>query len=85
MMLPLLPGLAERTNTTAPKSLIPSNLAILCGGMLLSIGGSTKHCRAYATVGRASARTFKDCVRVGTPSVLMVVTRSILLARHYLM
>ena len=59
MLLPPLPGLAERTNTAASKSLIPINLAILCGGMLLSIGGSTKHCRAYATVGRASARTFK--------------------------
>ena len=64
MMLPLLPGLAERTNTAASKSLIPINLAILCGGMLTRIGASTNFL---------------------VLSIAMVVTRSILLARHYLM
>ena len=61
MILALLPGLAERTNTAASKSLIPINLAILCGGMLTSIGASTN---------------------ILVLSIAMVVTKSILLARH---
>ncbi|MEO8307978.1 MAG: SLC13 family permease [Pseudomonadota bacterium] len=41
LMLPLLLGLAQRTGTAASKSLMPVNFAILCGGMLTSIGTST--------------------------------------------
>jgi di/tricarboxylate transporter len=41
LMLPLLLGLAERTNYPASKTLMPVNLAILAGGMLTSIGTST--------------------------------------------
>jgi di/tricarboxylate transporter len=40
-MLPLLLGLAERTNYPASKTLMPVNCAILAGGMLTSIGTST--------------------------------------------
>ncbi len=41
LMLPLLLGLAERTNYPASKTLMPVNFAILAGGMLTSIGTST--------------------------------------------
>jgi di/tricarboxylate transporter len=41
LMLPLLLGLAERTNYPASKTLMPVNCAILAGGMLTSIGTST--------------------------------------------
>jgi di/tricarboxylate transporter len=41
MMLPLLLGLADRTNYPASKTLMPVNFAILAGGMLTSIGTST--------------------------------------------
>jgi di/tricarboxylate transporter len=41
LMLPLLLGLADRTNYPASKTLMPVNFAILAGGMLTSIGTST--------------------------------------------
>jgi di/tricarboxylate transporter len=41
LMLPLVLGLAERTNYPASKALMPVNCAILVGGMLTSIGTST--------------------------------------------
>jgi di/tricarboxylate transporter len=41
LMLPLLLGLADRTNHPASKTLMPVNFAILAGGMLTSIGTST--------------------------------------------
>jgi len=41
VMLPLLLGLADRTNYPASKTLMPVNFAILAGGMLTSIGTST--------------------------------------------
>jgi di/tricarboxylate transporter len=41
LMLPLLLGLADRTNNPASKTLMPVNFAILAGGMLTSIGTST--------------------------------------------
>jgi di/tricarboxylate transporter len=41
LMLPLLLGLAGRTGYPASKTLMPVNYAILCGGMLTSIGTST--------------------------------------------
>jgi di/tricarboxylate transporter len=41
LMLPLLLGLAARTNYPASKTLMPVNFAILAGGMLTSIGTST--------------------------------------------
>jgi di/tricarboxylate transporter len=41
LMLPLLLGLAQRTNYPASKTLMPVNFAILAGGMLTSIGTST--------------------------------------------
>ncbi len=41
LMLPLLLGLADRTDYPASKTLMPVNFAILAGGMLTSIGTST--------------------------------------------
>ncbi len=41
LMLPLMLGLAERTQYPASKTLMPVNCAILAGGMLTSIGTST--------------------------------------------
>lgn len=41
LMLPMLLGLAARTNYPASKTLMPVNFAILAGGMLTSIGTST--------------------------------------------
>jgi di/tricarboxylate transporter len=41
LMLPLLLGLASRTDYPASKTLMPVNFAILAGGMLTSIGTST--------------------------------------------
>jgi di/tricarboxylate transporter len=41
LMLPLVLGLAERTQYPASKTLMPVNCAILLGGMLTSIGTST--------------------------------------------
>jgi hypothetical protein len=41
LMLPMLLGLAQRTNYPASKTLMPVNCAILAGGMLTSIGTST--------------------------------------------
>ncbi len=41
LMLPLVLGLAERTQYPASKTLMPVNCAILAGGMLTSIGTST--------------------------------------------
>ncbi|MEO6078877.1 MAG: SLC13 family permease [Steroidobacteraceae bacterium] len=41
LMLPLLLGIAERTGSAASKVMMPVNFAILCGGMLTSIGTST--------------------------------------------
>jgi di/tricarboxylate transporter len=41
LMLPMLLGLAERTGQPAAKTLMPTNFAILAGGMLTSIGTST--------------------------------------------
>ena len=41
LMLPLLLSLAQRTGSSASKSLMPVNFAILSGGMLTSIGTST--------------------------------------------
>jgi di/tricarboxylate transporter len=41
MMLPMLLGIAERTNTPASRTLMPVNFAILGGGMVTSIGTST--------------------------------------------
>jgi di/tricarboxylate transporter len=41
LMLPLLLGLAERTDYPASKTLMPVNFAVLVGGMLTSIGTST--------------------------------------------
>lgn len=41
LMLPMLLGLAERTGTPAAKTLMPTNFAILTGGMLTAIGTST--------------------------------------------
>jgi len=41
LMLPLVLGLAERTQYPASKTLMPVNCAILAGGMLTAIGTST--------------------------------------------
>lgn len=41
LMLPLIIGLADRTNHPASKVLMPVNFAVLVGGMLTSIGTST--------------------------------------------
>jgi len=41
LMLPLLLGLANRTDYPASKTLMPVNFAILAGGLLTSIGTST--------------------------------------------
>lgn len=41
LMLPMLLGLAERTGQPVAKTLMPTNFAILTGGMLTSIGTST--------------------------------------------
>ena len=41
MMLPMLLGIAERTGTSASKTLMPVNFAILGGGMVTSLGTST--------------------------------------------
>lgn len=41
MMLPMLLGIAERTGTSAAKTLMPVNFAILGGGMVTSLGTST--------------------------------------------
>ncbi|MEP6548215.1 MAG: SLC13 family permease [Gammaproteobacteria bacterium] len=41
MTLPMLLGIAERTGTSATKTLMPVNFAILGGGMLTTIGTST--------------------------------------------
>ena len=41
MMLPMLLGIAERTGTSATKTLMPVNFAILGGGMVTSLGTST--------------------------------------------
>ncbi len=41
LLMPLLLGLAEKTQHPASKTLMPANFAILAGGMLTSIGTST--------------------------------------------
>lgn len=41
MMLPMLTGLAERTGTSASHTLMPVNFAVLCGGIVTSLGTST--------------------------------------------
>lgn len=41
MMLPMLLGIAERTETSPAKTLMPVNFAVLGGGMLTSLGTST--------------------------------------------
>jgi len=41
MMLPMLIGIAERTDSPATKTLMPVNFAVLGGGMLTAIGTST--------------------------------------------
>lgn len=41
LLLPLLLGLARRTGTSATRSLMPVNFAVLAGGMLTAIGTST--------------------------------------------
>jgi di/tricarboxylate transporter len=41
MMLPMLLGIAERTDTSPAKTLMPVNFAVLGGGMLTTVGTST--------------------------------------------
>ena len=41
LMLPMLLSLAERTGVPASRTLMPTNFAILAGGMLTSVGTST--------------------------------------------
>jgi di/tricarboxylate transporter len=41
MMMPMLLGVAERTGTSASKTLMPLNFAILGGGIVTSLGTST--------------------------------------------
>ena len=41
MMLPMLTGIAERTGTSASRTLMPVNFAVLCGGIVTALGTST--------------------------------------------